>query len=274
MLSWPTAPTTSGPVPQSARNRKWLKRVCRRCSCLLLWCALRGLLNRTPEWQAWVYDNSLAAGVFRRRGNFNPRKAAAGRAPGGWGRHRLPSDQYVVSADRIAFGPLAAKARLQDIELAEISQRSPASVPRFRSSQTRVPRIDANFGIGPLRPELDICVLDDFRPARGIGAITAASSPGALPTGFAPCDASAVFTSGRLSPRSARNGSSFYSITSLAAACSVRGTARPNAFAVLRLITNSNWVGCRTGSSAGFAPLRICATYSPAWRYIQLMLGP
>jgi hypothetical protein len=45
--------------------------------------ALRGLLNRTPEWQAWVYDNSLAAGVFRRRGNFNPRKAAAGHAPGG-----------------------------------------------------------------------------------------------------------------------------------------------------------------------------------------------
>jgi hypothetical protein len=38
------------------------------------------VLNRTPEWQAWVYDNSLAAGVFRRKGNFNPRKAAAGHA--------------------------------------------------------------------------------------------------------------------------------------------------------------------------------------------------
>jgi uncharacterized protein YidB (DUF937 family) len=37
---------------------------------LLLWCALRGLLNRTPEWQAWVYDNSFAGGVFRRRGQF------------------------------------------------------------------------------------------------------------------------------------------------------------------------------------------------------------
>jgi hypothetical protein len=65
-----------------------------------------------------------------------------------------------------------------------------------------------------------------------------------------------------------------HSITSSAAACSVRGTVRPSACAVLRLITNSNWVGCRTGSCAGLVPLRICATYSPAWRYIQLMLGP
>jgi hypothetical protein len=39
------------------------------------------------------------------------------------GRHRLPSDQYAVSADRIAFCPLPAKVGLQDIELAEIGQR-------------------------------------------------------------------------------------------------------------------------------------------------------
>jgi hypothetical protein len=32
---------------------------------------------------------------------------------------------------------------------------------------------------------------------------------------------------------------------------------RPSAFAVLRLITNSNLVGCCTGRSAGWAPLRI-----------------
>src|SRR5262249_9621854 len=30
---------------------------------------------------------------------------------------------------------------------------------------------------------------------------------------------------------------------------------RPSAFAVLRLITSSNFVGCSTGSSAGWAPL-------------------
>src|SRR5258707_832614 len=31
---------------------------------------LRGVVNHTPEWQAWIYDNSFAGGVFRRRGQF------------------------------------------------------------------------------------------------------------------------------------------------------------------------------------------------------------
>ena len=48
-----------------------------------------------------------------------------------------------------------------------------------------------------------------------------------------------------------------HSITSSAAACSVSGTVRPSALAVLRLITSSNVVGCSTGSADGLAPLRI-----------------
>src|SRR5262249_39258484 len=48
-----------------------------------------------------------------------------------------------------------------------------------------------------------------------------------------------------------------HSITSSARASSVGGTSRPSALAVLRLITSSNLVGCCTGRSAGFAPLRI-----------------
>ena len=51
-----------------------------------------------------------------------------------------------------------------------------------------------------------------------------------------------------------------YSITSSAVASRVGGTVRPNALAVLRLITNSNLVGCSTGRSDGFAPLRILST--------------
>src|SRR5262249_59496485 len=35
------------------------------------------------------------------------------------------------------------------------------------------------------------------------------------------------------------------------------GIVRPSALAVLRLITNSNLVGCSTGRSAGFGPLLI-----------------
>src|SRR5262249_34271864 len=52
-----------------------------------------------------------------------------------------------------------------------------------------------------------------------------------------------------------------YSITSSAFASSVRGTSRPSALAVLRLMTSSNLVGPWTGSSLGFAPCRMRSTY-------------
>jgi hypothetical protein len=48
-----------------------------------------------------------------------------------------------------------------------------------------------------------------------------------------------------------------HSITSSARASSVGGTSRLRALAVRRLMTSSNLVGCTTGRSAGFAPLRI-----------------
>ena len=51
-----------------------------------------------------------------------------------------------------------------------------------------------------------------------------------------------------------------YSITSPASARSIGGTVNPNVFAVLRLITKSNLVGCNIGRSAGFSPLRIRPT--------------
>src|SRR5262249_36316546 len=44
-----------------------------------------------------------------------------------------------------------------------------------------------------------------------------------------------------------------HSITSSAPAMSVGGTVRPIAFAVLRLMTSSNLVGCKMGRSAGFS---------------------
>ena len=48
-----------------------------------------------------------------------------------------------------------------------------------------------------------------------------------------------------------------HSITSSASASSLSGISRPSAFAVLRLITKSNFVDCWTGKSAGFSPLRM-----------------
>ena len=49
-------------------------------------------------------------------------------------------------------------------------------------------------------------------------------------------------------------------ITSSARARTDGGTASPNVFAVLRLMTGSNFVGCFTGKSAGLAPLGILFT--------------
>ena len=48
-----------------------------------------------------------------------------------------------------------------------------------------------------------------------------------------------------------------HSITSSAVASRDGGTLRPSVRAVCRLITNSNLVGCITGKSAGFSPLRM-----------------
>ena len=49
-------------------------------------------------------------------------------------------------------------------------------------------------------------------------------------------------------------------ITLSALANMLGGMVNPICLAVLRLITNSNLVGCSTGRSAGLAPLRILST--------------
>ena len=51
-----------------------------------------------------------------------------------------------------------------------------------------------------------------------------------------------------------------YSITSSARCRRNKGTSRPSALAVFRLITSSNLSGAWTGSSLGFAPLRMRST--------------
>src|SRR5207248_4744443 len=55
-----------------------------------------------------------------------------------------------------------------------------------------------------------------------------------------------------------------HSITCSAPASSILGITMPRAFAVLRLITSSNFVGACTGRSAGLAPRRMRLTYSDA----------
>src|SRR5262249_44178349 len=64
-----------------------------------------------------------------------------------------------------------------------------------------------------------------------------------------------------------------HSITS-SARTSEGGTVRPSASAVLRLMINSNFVGCSTGRSAGFAPCSILWTYVAARRKRSGILVP
>jgi hypothetical protein len=51
-----------------------------------------------------------------------------------------------------------------------------------------------------------------------------------------------------------------HSITSSARARTLAGISMPSALAVLRLITSSYLVGCWTGRSPGFSPLRMRST--------------
>ena len=63
--------------------------------------------------------------------------------------------------------------------------------------------------------------------------------------------------SGSLLPGGGLALQEIHSITSSARESVMRGSVRPSDFAVLRLMTNSNLVGRKTGRSAGFSPLRI-----------------
>jgi len=66
----------------------------------------------------------------------------------------------------------------------------------------------------------------------------------------------------------------YYSITSSAMASRPGGNINPSAVAVLRLITNSNFVGCWTDKSSGLVPLRILPAKIPIWRYPSGTLFP
>lgn len=74
--------------------------------------------------------------------------------------------------------------------------------------------------------------------------------------------------------RAQRGSRSIYSMTSSAVESSSGEISIPSALAALRLIANSNFVGCSTGRSAGFSPLRIRPAYMPIWRYTELSLDP
>jgi hypothetical protein len=86
----------------------------------------------------------------------------------------------------------------------------------------------------------------------------ASHAPSARRSAFSPQTAApAPRAAKRLQRREADELAPFHSITSSASASSVGGMSIPSAFAVCRLMTKSNLLACMTGSSVGFAPLRM-----------------
>jgi hypothetical protein len=63
-----------------------------------------------------------------------------------------------------------------------------------------------------------------------------------------------------------RSKEPLYSITSSSRASGVGGTVRPSAFAVLRLMTSSNLVGCSIGRSAGNLLCNALSVVVESWR--------
>jgi hypothetical protein len=65
-----------------------------------------------------------------------------------------------------------------------------------------------------------------------------------------------------------------YSISSSASDINDAGIVNPSAFADVRLMMNSNLVGCSTGKSDGFVPCSIFCTYGALRRKRSGMLAP
>src|SRR5215475_7455837 len=64
----------------------------------------------------------------------------------------------------------------------------------------------------------------------------------------------------------------FHLITLSALTSTFGGIVRPICFAAFRLMMNSNFFGCSTGSSSGLVPLRILSTYTAARRNKSVLL--
>jgi hypothetical protein len=91
----------------------------------------------------------------------------------------------------------------------------------------------------------------------GLAPSTPCRSPGALR--FAPINGHRQAVSA-CPFRATRRHRHSYSITSSARSRNASGIVRPSALVALRLITNSNFVGCSNGRSAGLAPFKILST--------------
>jgi hypothetical protein len=150
--------------------------------------------------------------------------------------------------------------------------RLPAQATRQLPDQSTTLRVDSSSTddsrLRGALPVPDSCTAAKSHHSIGSSATASSKSGISRPSTLAPATAS-VQSPAQLSPESQARRSSFQltrykfldhlvlATTSSAAADMPSGTSRPSAFAVFKLITNSNLLDCMTGRSAGFSPLRI-----------------
>jgi hypothetical protein len=120
---------------------------------------------------------------------------------------------------------------------------------------------DDNGLVGALQP-LDLLIkLSDARSRSGIQRVAECLLSSRDRPSFAAVATAGIATTGLMHrSKTCAVLARSYSIISSARACSVSGTVSPSALAVLRLSTNSNFVGCSTGKSAGLEPFKILST--------------
>ena len=169
--------------------------------------------------------------------------------------------------DPIAFDPLPARAGLQDIELARISQEVKK---RFYQGLGLQPRNRAFIHLIGRYQKHWLARAEEARILAN--QMTDAEAKVAMLRIAEDYERLAQRAEGRALGR--HELAAPHSITSSARTRTESGIVNPIAFAVLRLRTMSNFVACSTGRSAGFAPLKILSTKYAARRYIEGRFSP
>jgi hypothetical protein len=123
------------------------------------------------------------------------------------------------------------------------------------NAMTQAPAAPSLLTRGSIRPSG--CSDLGLTPRSAAGASIA--SPGPLKRCWA-ASLTEVFHGLAAGEQDRGGGATPHSITSSARAKNERGIVRPSLLAVFMLMTSSNFVGCSTGKSAGFAPLSILST--------------
>src|SRR5581483_2747033 len=126
--------------------------------------------------------------------------------------------------------------------------------PRYgkRSPEKECRQPDKNFLPHRCRSaRKNSCSAADF--ARNLELFNHPAAPGQTPPGR-------TGTENRFADRNRRSSRPPHRITLSARASTLGGIVRPICLAAFRFTTNSNFVGCSTGRSAGLAPLRILST--------------